>query len=362
MKKVVFLAWISLSITLTVLSYTQVDLNLTLLNWPPYLRIQDALIQLGYFNRPLNGWLLVLLFSGLFAGYLTIIKLSYNKVIAVEDLKKIALICSSILLFSYSAFSHDIFNYIFDARIITLYGQNPYEHKALDYPNDDWIRFMHWTHRTYPYGPAWLAITIVPSILGFAKLLPTYLLFKLMFVLSYHIMLRYSLKILDLRKESSTVKAVSFSLLAFNPLILIDGLVSSRIDLVMSATAVISLYYYLLKSPMSLFWAILSGGIKFATLGFVPVYIAGYFYRLKDQTVFQLLFGVCLLAAGGQMLIRATQPWYFMMPLIFLSFMYPRWKLKNILITTFVMFVPMLSTYLYFFFAGQANPLWFINL
>jgi len=67
------------------------------------------------------------------------------------------------LLFSYPFLSHDLFNYLFDAKIVTFYHQNPYILKALDFPSDPWLRFMHWTHRTYPYGPSFLFLTLVPS-------------------------------------------------------------------------------------------------------------------------------------------------------------------------------------------------------
>jgi len=80
-----------------------------------------------------------------------------------EKLKKlfIILIAVNILigLISYPAYSHDLFNYMFDAKIATFYQQNPYLYKALDFPTDPWLRFMHWTHRYYPYGPSFLLLS-----------------------------------------------------------------------------------------------------------------------------------------------------------------------------------------------------------
>ncbi|MFS8160257.1 MAG: hypothetical protein ACMG6E_08635, partial [Candidatus Roizmanbacteria bacterium] len=85
----------------------------------------------------------------------------------------------------YPLLSKDFFNYLFDAKILTFYHQNPYLHKALDYPLDPWLRFMNWTHRVYPYGPAFLPITLIPSFLSFGKLIINFALFKALFALAY---------------------------------------------------------------------------------------------------------------------------------------------------------------------------------
>ena len=61
----------------------------------------------------------------------------------------IIFVSALLLVFSYNAFSYDIFNYIFDAKIFTHYHQNPYLQKALDYPGDPMLSFMRWTHRVY---------------------------------------------------------------------------------------------------------------------------------------------------------------------------------------------------------------------
>lgn len=250
-----------------------------------------------------------------------------------------------------------------------MYQQNPYEHKALDYPHDEWIRFMQWTHRNYPYGPSWLLLTVIPSFLGFGKLLPTYFLFKAMFAGAYLLLIRYTQKILELRKSNGRTAAVSLALLAFNPLILVDGLVSSRIDLVMAALAFLAIYYHIrtasgqahkVKSDrLTYFWLLLSGGTKFATLGFLPVFFAGY-HKLKDEKWFAALFTLAAITVPMQIYLRGLQPWYFILPLTLLPFMYPYWRLRTIVIVTFIMLLPM-STYLHFIYTGiSKDALWFL--
>jgi len=54
---------------LTVYSYSQVDLNLTLSTNAFYQKLQQPLLILGYFNRPVSTQILVVLLTGLFLVY-----------------------------------------------------------------------------------------------------------------------------------------------------------------------------------------------------------------------------------------------------------------------------------------------------
>ncbi|MCL4390465.1 hypothetical protein M1345_03705 [Patescibacteria group bacterium] len=163
---------------LGVYSYSQIDLNLTLLQTPWFLSFQHLMIQLGYFNRLLSTAIFAGLLLLLFLFYLLLLRQKPNLFILVAGVVVLT-------LFAYPAFSHDFFNYLFDARIVTHYGQNPYFFKALDFPTDTWTRFMQWTHRTYPYGPIWLALTVPLSYLGFGKFILTVFNFKIMFAAAY---------------------------------------------------------------------------------------------------------------------------------------------------------------------------------
>src|SRR3989338_10766362 len=167
-------------------SYSQIDLNLTLSGNRQYQAVQTILINLGYFNRPLSAAIYALLLILMFVFFLWLLKLSTEQNFPIFRLV-LVLICLNLIFafISYPAFSHDFFNYLFDARIVTKYHLNPYQYKALDFPDDLWIRFMHWTHRTYPYGPVWLAATLPFSFIGFQKFVLTLLSFKFLFVLIY---------------------------------------------------------------------------------------------------------------------------------------------------------------------------------
>ena len=129
-------------------------------------------------------------------------------------------------MLSYPALSHDLFNYIFDARIFTHYGQNPYLHAALDFPADPMLRFMHWVHRPYPYGPTYLLFSLIPSFLGLNYFSVTFALFKAanaaLYVLCVWLLMKYG----------NTKTAALFAL---NPLVIIEGLINTHNDFVAAA-------------------------------------------------------------------------------------------------------------------------------
>ena len=169
-----------LLICVAIYSFALVDPNLTLINSHIWEVFRGGMVQLGYHHREAswNIYFVLVLLLTLFHIY--IVK-HYKKFDAI----KVALLTAVILLMSYPFLSHDFFNYMFDARILTHYGDNPYTHKALNYSDDQWVRFMHWTHRTYPYGPTFLLFTLLPSFLSFGTLILNYIFFKASFIALY---------------------------------------------------------------------------------------------------------------------------------------------------------------------------------
>lgn len=288
-----------LLILLAVYSYVLVDLNLTFFNSGLWNVIRERLIYLGYFQRDLSVLFYLAIIILLFLFHFYFIK-KYKQF----DPFKISLIIGLILLFSYPFLSHDFFNYMFDAKILTFYHQNPYLHRALDFPNDPWIRFMQWTHRTYPYGPSFLLITLIPSFLGLGKFLLSFMLFKAMFVIFY-------LKSVYLLGKMNKKYAIIF---ATSPLIIVEGLVSSHNDLIAVALAIIGIYYLQQKKNiLSRIFLLFSGGIKYVTMPLI-------FLSLKNKKI-QLAVFVALIGLIGYLSVFSEiQPWYFLSLFLLLPF------------------------------------------
>ena len=259
-----------ISIALFLYSFTQVDLGLTLTRWTLGANIQRSFQYIGYFNRPLSTVFYVTLMTGFFVLYLAVLRRIQRNLLSRKALWYIIILCVGILALSYNAFSYDLFNYIFDAKIATFYQQNPYLSKALDFPQDPMLGFMHWTQRTYPYGPVWLLLTIPLSFLGLQYFLGTLVLFKL-FIISCYLASVYCLsKIMQKTDRENELYAMAF--FALNPLVLIESVVSAHLDMVMMFFALLAFYAYLDKRYIrSMFLFLFSVGIKFATGLAAPV-------------------------------------------------------------------------------------------
>ena len=350
--------------SLTIISFTLVDLNLTLLNWQPYLSLQSQLTQLGYYNRPINGNILLVLCLALVANFLVFTinaaKLSWRQI------KFLALATVLILLPSYSMFSYDFFNYMFDARIMTLHHQNPYTSTALQFPQDEWTRFMHWTHRTYPYGPSWLLITTIPSILGFTKFLPTFIMFKILFGLSFLFATLAIHKIICELTPDDRLKKFSIVLFITNPLLLIDGLISPHLDLVMGALGLWGVYYAIrsqssnkLKSSIiSVLLILSSAGVKFATAPWIlvsnKIFINHFGYR---ALTFSIILLSIIMAIAQAVHLSQYQPWYGILIAMTLPLVTPYIRMKYLFLAGILLALPIWIYINYAYIGVMVNPI-----
>lgn len=306
-------------------SYSQVDLNLTLSSWEPYQVFQRQMTQLGYFNRSLSGWLWLFLAISLFIFYLLIIDKVKNQQLSFKKVKTLIIFTGLILFFSYPAFSHDIFNYIFDARILLLYHLSPWQHTAQDFPFDLWTRFMHWTHRTFPYGPGWLLLSLPFYLLGFGKFVLTLFSFKLLCLLSYYGSGFIIYKILAKKDQKKALTALVF--FCFNPLVVVEGILSPHLDMVMTFFGLLGIWLYLEKRNFLSFLSFLfSVSIKYVTVSYLIFWLKNFSFLKKIWLAWFVTLGIIIV----QILLREILPWYFL-PLLALSSL----SLENRLIKNF---------------------------
>lgn len=323
---------------LSVYSYSQIDLNLTLSSNSIYQYFQNQLIYLGYFNRGLSTFIYMFLLFLLSIFYFLILYLVKQQKLGVKKIAYLIIASCVILFFSYSAFSHDLFNYMFDARIVTRYYQNPYMYSALNFPFDLWTRFMHWTHRTYPYGPAWLLLTLPASYFGFGKFVLTLFNFKLLFTIFHlgNIYLIY--KILPKISPQNTLLGTAFY--AFNPLILIESLVSPHNEVTMLFFLLLAIYLMIIKKNQfsTIISILLSAGIKFITIILFPLFLIPAVIpivkrnlekRLNLLTI--LIFFILIPPLLYEIYLREPYSWYFI-PLIGIGALLIKYTKINILV------------------------------
>jgi len=347
--------WGIVSVFLLLYSYTQIDLNLTISSVTVWQSIQKFFQYIGYFDRPLSTYLYSALLIFLFTLYLYTLKIIRDKKITKKVFITSVVVISGILFFSYNAFSYDFFNYIFDAKIVTHYHQNPYEHKALDYPSDPMLNFMRWTHRYYPYGPIWLAMTVLLSFIGANIFVVTYFLFKILIVASY-IGTTYMLMKISDKEHNGTLLIPAF--FAFNPLVIIETVVSGHNDTIMMFFAIASLYVAMKKRIVfSVILLLLSIGIKFATAFIVPLYFISTYLstKLKKEYVY---YGYVLFMAGAIVaaVIRSAgvyQPWYLLFVLPFTALVAHH---KRIIYPLILFSAISLANYIPFLYSGNWDP------
>ncbi|MEK9147278.1 MAG: hypothetical protein AAB639_03710 [Patescibacteria group bacterium] len=250
---------------LAIFSYAYVDLNLTISQNPTALKFVQTMQQLGYFNRPSATWIYLGLIIFTFSFFIFNLWLFYKSKVGQKYLTISTVTNTAILIFAYPFLSSDLFNYLFDAKIILNYHASPYTHRPLDFPNDEWLRFMRWIHRYSPYGPLWLGSSLIPAALGFGKFIANFLTFKL-FIAAFHLINSYLIfKILS--KINTKAVLIGTAFYALNPLFLIEGVANAHNDSIVATTMLASIYF-LVQDKKVLSYLLLSAG---AGIKYIPI-------------------------------------------------------------------------------------------
>jgi hypothetical protein len=336
-------------ILLLLYSYTQIDLNLFLSKYEPILSFQRFFQNIGYFQRPLSTYLYLGIIGLLFAFYFYALDLARKNKLNLKEVWKIVLIGGALLTFAYNAFSYDLFNYIFDAKIVTYYQQNPYDHKALDYTGDPMLNFMRWTHRTYPYGPSWLGLTVPLSFFGMNFFLPTAILFKALATASYLGTVWFISKILNKIDPKNLVFGVVF--FALNPLVIVESLASAHLDIAMMFFGALAFYLLISKKFINSFFSLLfSIGIKFATGFLLPVFVWVWYKKglIAWDRIVKYSIILMSLSVVAATLRTNFQPWYLLSVLPFAALLSKKYYVfipsAILSFTSLLIYVPYLSS------------------
>lgn len=310
----------------SIFSYSLTDPNLVLSNNEVYWQFQQWMWHSFFDNPLLQGRLFTFIFSYLVVTYLLLTKYIIQQNISKKFFYILLTFTSIPLFFSYNALSHDIFNYIFNAKMVWYYNLDPHIHTAIEKSYDDWLRFMHNVHTPAPYGYGWTAISLIPSILGFNKFVLTLINFKLLSLFSYIFLVFITIK---KNKNNST-------LLLLNPLLLIEVISSGHNDLFMMIPAFIALELVSKKRnikiyTISILLFIFSVSIKFATLALLPLCVL---LLLSHHNAFFKKYIACInlekywplyasLLSFIPLLTERSQqfhPWYLIWPLIWIVY------------------------------------------
>ena len=310
-------------------SYAQTDPNLVITSFPLYWKFQEYMWQIGYHMRSTSVVIYAALIVACLLSFWGMRWLKNNERLGVFGAVMI------VLMFAHNALSHDIFNYMFNAKMVLQYGLNPHIRVALDVPGDEWLRFMHNTHTPAPYGYGWTALSLLPSLLGGGKFVPTYMLYKLFMVLGVAVLFYAQQRLAKILKMGKEYWSHAW-LLFLHPLFLIETVGNMHNDVWMIAFAFLSLWALIAaKQGRKLFCKhgflavgsfIASVSIKLATVVLLPVGGVLLFDFKNKQWKFMktywaeisaLLLFLPLLTARSQWF----HPWYLIWSLSFVPFM-----------------------------------------
>ncbi len=170
--------------------------------------------------------------------------------------------------------SSDTYNYIFSAKILTHYQQNPFLTAPINFPNDQLINLIQKKsiNESLVYGPLWLIISAFPTILANGTVFFGVLFFKLLAILFNIGTCFFVFKIIKQIKPD--YKYLGTMLYAFNPLILFEVANNGHNDIAMMFFVILSIFVWLKKKYyLSLILLICAVLIKLVSILLLPIFI-----------------------------------------------------------------------------------------
>ena len=284
----------------SVYSYVLVEPGFEPFQNPALTALQHAITNFGHTQRSASVLMYLLLISALLFFHLWFVKRAKS-----INLKSIVIVAGVILFFSYPFLSRDIFNYMFYAKIVTFYHQNPYAMNPLSFPSDPSLKYVVVPHILFPYGPTYLAVSLIPSLLSGGNMIASYFLFKLLSIGTYatgaYILGKW-------KKEWGVFFATS-------PIILVEGVINAHNDLFTLTVALWGIYFlFHKKEALGRVFLLLAGFIKFFGL---PLSIIGRTHKSVGTILaLGLTIGMLFVIAAS----HGIFPWYFLVLFAFIPY------------------------------------------
>lgn len=329
--------WLGLAIY-AVFSYSLTAPNLVLSQNRDFWQFQTWMWKTFFNNRELLSKVYLTLIVTNFGLYLLFVSQLLKSALKFKTVFLALLMLVLPLFLSNNALSYDVFNYIFNAKMLAVYQVDPHIRVAADFPEDPWLKFMHNITTTAPYGHGWTYLSLVPFYLGMGKFLSTWLSFRLFSLLPL-----FLLAYLYWRYQRPN-KPVWLVLVLFNPLLLIEVVSNMHNDLWMMVPAIWSLLFLSdahgrrsrwLRSGVSLLTLAGTMWVKLASVILLPLW---FLIAIKDRLksiprLYALVDNWPLLASLAMFMPLLTarsqqfHPWYLIWPLTFVPLIKPnRWN------------------------------------
>lgn len=308
-----------LSISFLLFSYLWVDYGLVLMlaQTRPFISHLHALINFGNTNRTILAEIYLLLIIGLFGLQVTLLFPKLLNSLSVKTLFITTGITTLIFSFAYPFLSHDIFTYLFSAKMVWVYHANPYRVAPKEFMATDlWLSFMRNIEFTYAYGPIYLLYSLIPMVIFSGKrFILNFFGIKLMNAVIFFLA---GVLIFRITNKDKRV----FSWWFWNPLLVVELLINSHSDLLMIALFIVAVFFLYKKSFVKAWLALIASILsKYASIVSLPM---AFLNRDKRVLYFRLMSMSLPLFLQIQTL-RSAQIWYYTWVYMFLPFS----KLKN---------------------------------
>ncbi len=289
---------------LAIFSYGFIDPNLVLSKNPIFVRFHTPLYHLAYQNRPVATMMFLIILLLLFFFYCMFLRYGVNFFSSKKNFIGTIIVAAAILVLAYPALSYDLFNYMTTAKVAFTYHENPYIVMPIEIPNEPNLAFTRAANKLALYGPVWLAITAIPHYLGLGNIWGTIIAFKFINALAY-----FGMVYLIYRITKSLKNVLYF---AFNPLVLIETLMSGHNDIFMMVFALLGLVLWNRKDTRSKVLGCISfffsWWIKFVTILLTPIFLFRKFTLEQMFRVTYWFFLVIFFVAAP--LREELYPWY----------------------------------------------------
>lgn len=213
------------------------------------------------------------------------------------------------MIFMYPVTATDIYGYIVRTRILTVYGANPFITVPAAFPQDPFSHYVGgWKDWPTPYGPLFILLGTIPSLLGGHNLMLNMLFFKTLALVSHFGGI--ALIFLITRRLSSGATAASVLFYAWNPLVLFEALGNGHNDATMMFFVLLAFYLALSDrheaAVMALTASIL---VKYITLLLLPILVLYALNRCGEWRS-RFLFLTRSVTAAGLIAILIYSPFW----------------------------------------------------
>jgi hypothetical protein len=163
----------------------------------------------------------------------------------------------------------DVFNYIIETKLAYHYGQNPYLVTADAFARDPFARFGFFLDKPLGYGPIWLILSGLPSVLaGFDDLLRSLLYYK---AFNLALIVLTGLAIARYQDDENGRWLAAYTVMA-NPLVLFEGVGNAHNDVMMTLLVIAALLALKRRSWLAAPLLAASAMVKFFTASLAPLF------------------------------------------------------------------------------------------